>query len=311
MINVLFSAQPVRWVEYEMHLLQAFTARGLDVALVNETDAPETIDYIIYAPNGPLVDFTPFTSLKAVLNLWAGVEDVVGNPTLRVPLCRMVGGGLSEGMVEWVAGHVLRHHLGMDAHIHGQDGVWRAGVTPPLACDRRVVILGLGALGAACGQALAGLGFQVHGWSRGAKSVEGVVSHHGEDGLRDALALGEIVVLLLPSTPATENVLDAEAIALMPKGAFVINPGRGPLIDDEALLAALDSGQIAHATLDVFRVEPLPEDHPYWAHPKVTVTPHIASETRVTKAVEVITDNIERGERGEPFLHVVDRDAGY
>jgi glyoxylate/hydroxypyruvate reductase A len=223
----------------------------------------------------------------------------------------MVGGGLSEGMVEWVAGHVLRHHLGMDAHIHGQDGVWRAGVTPPLACDRRVVILGLGALGAACGQALAGLGFQVHGWSRSAKSVQGITCHHGEAGLKDALAVGDIVVLLLPSTPATENVLDADAFARMPKGAFVINPGRGPLIDDDALLAALDAGQVAHATLDVFRVEPLPADHAYWTHPQVTVTPHIASETRVSKAVEVIADNIAHGEAGEPFEHAVDRSAGY
>lgn len=311
MINVLFSARPNRWAEYEMALLQAFAARDLDVSLVNETDAPEAVDYMVYAPNGPVTDFTPFTRLKAVLNLWAGVEDVVGNETLTVPLCRMVGGGLSEGMVEWVAGHVLRHHLGMDEHIKGQDGIWRAGVTPPLACDRRLVILGLGALGEACGRALAGLGFEVHGWSRSQKAVENIVCHHGSEGLKAALRLGDIVVLLLPSTAATENVLNADSLALMPKGAVIINPGRGPLIDDEALLAALASGQISHATLDVFRVEPLPEDHAYWAHPQVTVTPHIASETRVSKAVDVIADNIVRGEVGQPFEHVVDRAAGY
>jgi glyoxylate/hydroxypyruvate reductase A len=311
MINVLFSAQPARWIEYEAPLRATFAARGMDVELVDSTDAPEAFDYMVYAPNGPVTDFAPFTRLKAVLNLWAGVEDVVGNQTLKVPLCRMVGGGLSEGMVEWVAGHVLRHHLGMDAHIHGQDGIWRAGVTPPLAEDRRVVILGLGELGVACGCALAGLGFDVHGWSRSAKSVEGITCHHGADGLGDALRAGDIVVLLLPSTPATENVLDSQAMALLPQGAVIINPGRGPLIDDDALLAALASGQISHATLDVFRIEPLPEDHAFWAHPQVTVTPHIASETRVKKAVEVIADNIERGEAGQPFEHVVDREVGY
>lgn len=105
--------------------------------------------------------------------------------------------------------------------------------------------------------------------------------------------------------------MNAERLALMPEGAFVINPGRGPLIDDEALLSALDSGRIAHATLDVFRVEPLPKDHPFWAHPRVTVTPHIASDTRAESAAEVIAENIRRGEAGEPFLHVVDREAGY
>ena len=117
--------------------------------------------------------------------------------------------------------------------------------------------------------------------------------------------------MLLPDTPATENALNAEALALLAPGAFIINPGRGPLIDDAALLAALDSGQVGHATLDVFRTEPLPQDHPFWSHPKVTVTPHIASTTRPETAAEVIIAQIKRGEAGEPFHHEVNRDAGY
>lgn len=125
------------------------------------------------------------------------------------------------------------------------------------------------------------------------------------------LRQSQILILLLPSTAATENTLNAETLAMLPKGAFIINPGRGPLIDDNALLAALDSGQIGHATLDVFRVEPLPQDHPFWAHPKVTVTPHIASETRAPSASRAIVENIRRGEAGEPFLYLVDRSAGY
>jgi glyoxylate/hydroxypyruvate reductase A len=119
------------------------------------------------------------------------------------------------------------------------------------------------------------------------------------------------VVLLLPNTPETENVMDARTLALLAPGAVLINPGRGTLIDDGALLAALDSGPIGHATLDVFRQEPLPPEHPFWAHPKVTVTPHIASETRPETAAEVIAENVRRGEAGEPFLHLVDRDRGY
>jgi glyoxylate/hydroxypyruvate reductase A len=118
-------------------------------------------------------------------------------------------------------------------------------------------------------------------------------------------------VLLLPDTPATQNILNAETLAQMPKGAFIINPGRGPLIDDDALMATLDQGQIAHATLDVFRVEPLPADHPFWAHPKITVTPHIAAETRAITASQVIVENMRRGEAGEPFINLVDRAVGY
>ena len=141
--------------------------------------------------------------------------------------------------------------------------------------------------------------------------IDGITCHTGTDGLHTVLRQSQILILLLPSTPATENTLNTETLAMLPEGAFIINPGRGPLIDDNALLAALDSGHIAHATLDVFRVEPLPQDHPFWAHPKVTVTPHIASETRAPSASRAIAENIRRGEAGEPFLHLVDRDAGY
>jgi len=311
MPTILFAAKAERWAQYEAPLRAALAEAGLaDATLSTEAD-PAEVDYIVYAPNSGLSDFTPFTKLKAVLNLWAGVEDVVGNPTLKVPLTRMVGGGLTDGMVEWVTGHVLRHHLGLDAHIHGQDGVWRAGIVPPLARDRTVAILGLGALGRACAEALAALNFDVTGWSRSAKEIPGIATYSGSEGLQEVLRGAEIVVLLLPNTAATENTLNAETLALLPRGAVIVNPGRGPLIDDEALLAALESGQVGHATLDVFRVEPLPEDHPYWAHPNVTVTPHIASETRAGPAARVIVENIRRGEDGLPFLHLVDRDAGY
>ena len=309
MINILFAARTIRWVEYEQPLRAALDALGLPYHLAQEI-APQDVDYIVYAPNSKLQDFTPYTRCKAVLNIWAGVEDIVGNPTLTQPLARMVGGGLTEGMVEWVTGHVLRHHLGMDAHIVNPDNVWEP-VAPPLAMERPVTILGMGALGAAVGRALVALGFPVTGWSRTPKDLPGIRCLSGPDGLTEALTGAQIVVLLLPDTPDTENVLNAETLAMLAKGAFVINPGRGPLIDDDALMAALDSGQVAHATLDVFRTEPLPDGHPYWHHPHVTVTPHVASETRAAMAARVIAENIRRGEAGEPFLRLVDRDAGY
>ncbi|WP_292289344.1 glyoxylate/hydroxypyruvate reductase A [Marivita sp.] len=309
-VNVLFAANETRWAQYEPHLRSALDATGLEYHLATDM-APEDVDYIVYAPNSSVQDFTPYTRLKAVLNLWAGVEDAVNNPTLKVPYARMVDDeGLTQGMVEWVTGHTLRHHLGMDAHIVNPDHAWIPDA-PPVASDRPVGILGLGQLGSACGQALHRLGFPVSGWARSQKKIDGITCQSGSDGLRQVLTQSQILILLLPSTPETENTLNAETLALLPKGAFIINPGRGPLIDDAALVDALDSGQVAHATLDVFRTEPLPQDHPFWAHPKVTVTPHIASETRAPSAARVIVENIRRGESGEPFLYLVDRDAGY
>ncbi len=308
-VNVLFSARTELWPVYQPLLTKGLTEAGLNFRLATDIE-PDQVDYIVYAPNGGLLDFTPYRRLKAVLSLWAGVEKIAGNETLTVPLARMVDHGLTQGMTEWVVGHVLRYHLGMDQHITVQDGVWTPDA-PPLAPERRVCIQGLGALGEAAARALSALGFDVTGWSRTAKDIPGVRCLHGDAGLRTALSHAEIIVLLLPDTPATTNTLNAETLALLPKGARVINPGRGPLIDDDALLSALNSGQIGHATLDVFRVEPLPADHPYWAHPKVTVTPHIASETRPATAAQVICDNIARGEAGEALLHIVNRDLGY
>jgi glyoxylate/hydroxypyruvate reductase A len=201
--------------------------------------------------------------------------------------------------------------------VLGQDGLWRADNpafpdTPrKLASERPLTVLGLGELGAASACALAGLGFPVTGWSRTPRDMPGIRCLSGAEGLLEALTGAEGVITLLPNTPETENTLNADTLALLAPGAFVINPGRGVLIDDAALLAALDRGQVGHATLDVFRVEPLPPDHAYWHHPRVTVTPHIAAISRPVTASRVIAENIRRAEAGEPLLHLVDRARGY
>ncbi len=310
MPNILFAARADSWDDYEPLLRAELDKTGLSYRLDTEM-SPDKVDYIIYAPNSEVQDFTPYTRLKAVLNLWAGVEGVVGNATLTAPLARMVDEeGLTQGMVEWVTGHVLRHHLGMDRHIVNPDQTWD-DTPPPLSAQRPVTILGLGTLGQACGQALTALGFPVTGWSRTAKEVPNIPCHSGETGLQEALTDAQIVVLLLPDTPETRDTINAATLPLLAPGAAILNPGRGPLIDDEALLTALEGGQVGHATLDVFRTEPLPKDHAFWHHPKVTVTPHIASTTRPESAARVIVDNIRRGEAGEPLLHLVDRTAGY
>ncbi|RII37937.1 glyoxylate/hydroxypyruvate reductase A [Pseudooceanicola sediminis] len=309
MINVLYAATSPTWEEYEAPLRRAFDAAGLPVTLSRDI-APEQVDYIVYAPKSDLTDFTPYTNTKAVLNLWAGVEGIVGNQTLTQPLCRMVDHGLERGMIEWVTGHTLRHHLDIDYFLARQSGSWEPFV-PPLAQDRPVTVLGLGELGRACAVTLSQLGFPVTGWSRTQKQIDGLTCLSGPDGLEQALSTAQILILLLPLTAETTDLLDSTRLAQLPKGACILNPGRGPLIVDAALIAALDSGQIARATLDVFRQEPLPPEHPFWAHPQVTVCPHIASETRASTAAEVIAENIRRGEAGEDLLFRVDRTRGY
>ena len=308
-IKILFSANEENWRRYKAPLQDALDDKSLDYEL-GITITPSEVDYIIYAPTSSLQDFSPYTKLKAVLNLWAGVEGVTNNKTLNVPLARMVDSGLTDGMVEWVTGHTLRHHLGIDKHIHGQDGIWRSYV-PPLAKDRIITILGLGTLGTACGIALERLGFNVRGWSRREKRVDGILCFYGDDQIDSSLMDADIVVLLLPDTPLTQNILNQHTLNLLKRGAFVLNPGRGPLIDDDALLAALETGQIEHATLDVFRIEPLPKNHQYWSNNKVTVIPHKASETRPKTASQVIAMNIERAENGQELLYLVDRENGY
>ncbi|MEM9781251.1 MAG: glyoxylate/hydroxypyruvate reductase A [Pseudomonadota bacterium] len=311
---VLFAGKPAERAAYARFLPAAAEAAGQPIELVMEPDGVDRarVDYLVLAPSGPVRDFAGFTRLKAILNLWAGVEQALALPLPEsVPLVRMVEDGLTLGMLDYVTGHVLRHHLGLDVLVGTRPAVPWGSHAPPLARDRRVTVLGTGVLGAACAERLAACGFAVTGWSRGPKAIPGIRNLHGADGLAEALDGAEILVLLLPETPDTRNILDAAAIERLAPGAAVVNAGRGPLIDDSALLAALDRGRLGHATLDVFDIEPLPDDHPFWAHPKVTVTPHIASVTRPETASHALISQIGRGERGEPFKYVVRRDAGY
>lgn len=311
MINILYGANPRDWDAYHEALPPALEALEIDFKF-SRAILPSEADYVIYSPAGGIMDFGLFTRAKAIVSLWAGVEKIITNPTLTQPLTRMVDPGLTQGMAEWVSAHVLRYHLGMDAHLAEQSGtVWNEHIVPPLAQERRVTILGLGQLGQAAGAALAGLGFRVTGWSRSAKAIPGLTCLHGEAGLAEALASAEILVLLLPLTDETENLINAARLAQLPRGARILNPGRGPLIDDDALLAALASGQIAHATLDVFREEPLPAAHPYWAAEAVTVTPHIASATRVSTAAISAAETIRSFEDGKMPANLVDRARGY
>jgi glyoxylate/hydroxypyruvate reductase A len=308
--KVLFAAPDRLWEDYREALPRAFAEAGVAADLARD-HRPGEVDWIVYAPGGEIADFAPFTRAKGILSLWAGVERILPSVPPDLPLARMADDGLRQGMKEWVVGHVLRHHLGLDPQIAGQDGIWR-NTAPKLAADRPVTVLGLGEMGLTAALVLTGLGFPVTGWSRSPKAEPRLArSLSGPDGLAEALRGAEIVVMLLPLTQDTESLMDAERIALPPRGFTLINAGRGALVDDAALLAALDEGQVGHATLDVFRQEPLPPAHPFWSHPRVTVTPHVAAATRPASAARVIAENLRRGEAGEPLLHLVDRAAGY
>lgn len=316
--TVLLAVKPAIRQDWRDALEAAAGAAGLAMRLVDDPAAvaPAAVDYMVFAQSGPVRDLAPYKGLKAILNIWAGVEKVLAIPSLPadVPLCRMVEPGLVWGMTDYVVGHVMRHHLDLDATLAAQAlgpaPVWSEPI-PPLARDRKVGVLGLGELGGDAARVLAGLRFDVAGWSRTPKDIPGVACHVGAEGLAAVLGRSEILVCLLPSTAATDGLLDAAALARLPVGARLINAGRGELIDDAALLAALDSGRLAHATLDVFRVEPLPADHPFRRHPRVTVTPHVASATRPETAAPEIVAQIRRAEAGEALRHVVDRARGY
>jgi glyoxylate/hydroxypyruvate reductase A len=175
----------------------------------------------------------------------------------------------------------------------------------------RIGILGLGEIGAPIAHLFAQLGFGVAGWSRTEKKIAGVESFCGEAGLPGLLARTDILVCLLPLTPETENILDKTAFAALPKGAYLINPARGLHVVEEDLLAAIEAGHLSGAALDVFHTEPLPKDHPFWAHPKIRITPHIAGITNPATAVAQVAENIRRVRAGREPLNLVDRTRGY
>lgn len=302
-MKVRFSAREGAWDAWAPALRAALP----EMELARDGD-PASFDAIIYAPGGDIDDFTPYRNARLVQSLWAGVERIVGNATLTQPLARMVDPGLRQGMAEYCTGWAMRAHLGMDGYA--QDGLWRNGQVPPLAAARPVVVLGMGALGQAVAAMLAGIGFAVTGVSASGRAVPGV-RVLPVTALDQALAEAQILICLLPDTPATRGLLDARRLALLPQGAWLINPGRGTLIEDAALIAGLDRGRPAHAVLDVFRTEPLPAGHAFWAHPGVTVTPHIAAETRPETAAPVVAQNLRRAMAGQPVLHLVDRQRGY
>lgn len=284
--------------------------------LVWPDDTPEDradVDYILtWKPEPGLL--ATFREVKAIFNLGAGVDVLLEDKSLpkNVPIIRLVDPLLTSGMVEYVVHWVLHLHRQFQAYAKFQaDHVWKEN-PPPFTAKRAIGFLGFGELGQAAAVALQGLGFKnIAGWSRSKKEVPGCESFAGNDELAAFLGRTEILVTLLPLTPNTHHILNRETLAQLPKGACIINPGRGALIDDDAALAALNDGHLKTAVLDAFEVEPLDPAHAYWDHRDVVVTPHIASLTVAGSAAASTARSIGRIEAGEPPENVVDLDQGY
>jgi glyoxylate/hydroxypyruvate reductase len=292
---------------------QELTSRmpELDFRVWPEVGDPSDVELaLVWRP--PQGELRRYPNLVAILSLAAGVDGLLTDPELPdVPIARMVDPSLRRTMIEYVLLAVLRHHRELDRYEREQRARRWAYAFPPQASERRVGVMGLGELGAAAARLLVTHGFQVLGWSRSPKSIPGVLSYAGRSEQHSFLHRAEILVCLLPLTAETRGILDAAAFADLPHGAFVINVARGEHLVESDLIEALDSGRLAGATLDVFREEPLPEAHPFWAHPKVLITPHVASYSWPTTAADGVVENIRRALSGQPLAHQVDRAKGY
>ncbi|SDF41205.1 glyoxylate/hydroxypyruvate reductase A [Limimonas halophila] len=278
----------------------------------DDLDDPASVRHaLVWQPPAGLLASLP--NLEAIFSMGAGVDHILRDPELPadVPIVRLADAGLRQGMVEYVTLAVLRHHRALRGYIEQQAQRRWAEIPVPLAGGRRVGILGLGELGQACATALAGLGFDVAGWARTPKQVPGVTTHAGTDGLETLLARSDILVCLLPLTDATRGILNRTTLEKLPPGACVVNVARGQHLVQPDLLALLDSGHLAGATLDVTDPEPLPAADPLWAHPRVLVTPHVAAPTKPESAVPEIAGNVRRLARGEPPAPIVNRNTGY
>jgi glyoxylate/hydroxypyruvate reductase len=266
------------------------------------------------APHGV---FSGFPNLRAIFNLGAGVDHLLADSALpALPVARAVHPDLAMRMTEYVALHALMHHRRQRTYDAQQrERVWQ-GHDQPAASEVTVGIMGLGAIGREAAEVLRRLGFRVAGWSRTEKHVPGIETFHGFPGLDAFLARTEILACLLPHTPVTEGILNLALLRKLKRdgalgGAYLINAGRGMLQVDADILAALDEGTLAGATLDVFPTEPLPPESPLWAHPRVTLTPHNAGDLAPSELVKGVFAQIDRLEQGLPLLHLVDRGRGY
>ncbi len=273
---------------------------------------PEAVDCVSTWLPDPGV-FDHFPSLKAVFSLGAGVDHILKNytPPPSITLTRIVDPQMAIQMAQYVCGAVLDVTLKKKyfAKLERERDWNRMAMLAPKAIT--IGILGLGYLGGQAARSLCGLNFNVIGWSRGAKHIDGVKSYHGEEQLTEFLNHCDIAISLLPLTTNTKHLLNAERLSQLKDGAHVVNVSRGDIINEADLLAAIDSGKLSGATLDVFSQEPLPQDHPFWPHEKITVTPHMSAITNPTTVCHQLVSNYHALQKRETLHGVVDISREY
>lgn len=308
-MTFLYKADPVRgavWAE-----LFARQMPELPFRIWPDIGDPRDVRYLAaWQPPEDLAN--RFPNLEVLFSTGAGTDhfDFSTIPE-TLPVVRMVESGIVKGMVEYVTLAVLSVHRDWQTYRNQQRAAqWQAHRVYP-AESRRVGVLGLGVLGRAVLEKLRGFGFPCAGWSRSAWQIKGVECHSGQEGLRAFLARTDILICMLPLTDSTRGILSKPLFDQLPQGATLINVGRGGHLVQQDLLQALDEGRLASAILDVCEPEPLPPEHPFWHHPKVVLTPHIASMTQPETAVEAVVDNLRRHRVGLPMVGLVDRARGY
>jgi glyoxylate/hydroxypyruvate reductase A len=306
-MNITFCCTDTKAEPWLEGLRAAFPDASVDVWAPG---APQADHAVVWAPPQQFLDEQQ--ALKGLFNIGAGVDALLA---LRLPpgvkVVRLDDAGMSVQMAEYVCHAVIRHFREFDGYeADVKQGKWSFR-KPRNRTDFPVGVLGLGVLGERVAKALRMFEFPVHGWSRSEKAVEGVVTHHGVDGLDAFLAQCRVLVNLLPLTAETRDILNRDTLSQLKKGGYVINVARGAHLVDKDLIELLDSGHLAGATLDVFRTEPLPHAHAFWNHPKITVTPHTSARTLRTESIAQIAGKIAALERGEPVAGIVDPVRGY
>jgi glyoxylate/hydroxypyruvate reductase len=307
---ILFRSSPAATARWRPLLGALMPDR--EIRYAPEIGDKAAIEYaLVWQPDPGLLASLP--NLKMIFGLGAGIDHLLRDPHLprNVPIVRLVDPYMTDAMSEFVALSVLRLHRQDLDYLGQQRGAIWAEREQKNAAERPVGILGFGSLGQDAGRKLKSLGFDVAGWSRSDKAIPGFATFAGPSGLAALLARSEILVCLLPLTRETSGILNAAAFARLPRGAGLVNAGRGGHVVDEDLIAALDEGHLSGAVLDVFREEPLPPEHPFWRHPRILVTPHVAAETHPPTAAPIILEGIRRFEAGQQVDNVVDLARGY
>lgn len=308
-MSFLYQSEPVRGAAWA----RIFAEQAPEIEFRQWPDAGDlaAVEYLAtWQPAPDLLARLP--NLKVLFSVGAGVDHLdLSTLPEHVQVVRMVEPGIINGMVEYVTLSVLALHRNLLDYQRQQiNAVWHEIPVVP-ASSRRVGVMGLGVLGQAVLTRLTTFGYACSGWNRSYKEIAGVRCFAGAESLQSFLAQCDILICLLPLTDATRGILNARLLAALPRGASVINVGRGAQLVAQDLLAALDSGHLSHAILDVTEPEPLPGDHPFWRHPRILLTPHIASMTQADTAASVLIENLRRHQRGEVLRDAIDRRKGY